>query len=169
MNLNLYIKEFATNINIFEMLVKDVDEKQLAWKQNPDKWNLLEILCHLVDEEREDFRTWLRIVVEDPNNPFPSIDPVGWVKERNYAQQDKDKVLSSLKQERSNSIEWLRSLGSANWSNTYIHPKLGPMSAKFILANWLAHDYLHIRQITRLKYDYLKDISNENLSYAGNW
>jgi len=43
------------------------------------------------------------------------------------------------------------------------------MSAKFILANWLAHDYLHIRQITRLKYDYLQDIPNENLSYAGNW
>ena len=169
MNLDFYIKEFATNINIFEMLVKDIDEKQLAWKQNPDKWNLLEIFCHLVDEEREDFRTRLRIVLEDPNNPFPSIDPVGWVKERNYAQQDKDKVLSTLKQERSNSIEWLWSLGSANWSNTYIHPKLGPMSAKFILANWLAHDYLHIRQITRLKYDYLKGISNENLSYAGNW
>jgi len=108
-------------------------------------------------------------VLEDPNNPFPSIDPVGWVKERNYAQQEKDKVLSSLKQESSNSIEWLRSLDSANWSNTCLHPKLGPMSAKFILTNWLAHDYLHIRQITRLKYDYLKDISNENLSYAGNW
>ena len=28
---------------------------------------------------------------------------------------------------------------------------------------------LHIRQITRLKYDYLKEISNENLRYAGNW
>ena len=96
MNLNLYIKEFVSNINIFEMLVKDVDEKQLAWKQNPDKWNLLEILCHLVDEEREDFRTRLRIVLEDPNNPFPSIDPVGWVKERNYAQQKKFAHVTSL-------------------------------------------------------------------------
>ena len=28
---------------------------------------------------------------------------------------------------------------------------------------------LHIRRITRLKYDYFKDIPNENLSYAGNW
>jgi hypothetical protein len=38
-----------------------------------------------------------------------------------------------------------------------------------IFANWLAHDYLHIRQILRLKYEYLKSISEEDLSYAGEW
>ena len=35
--------------------------------------------------------------------------------------------------------------------------------------NWLAHDYLHIRQIIRLKFAYLQQLSKEDLSYAGNW
>ncbi len=43
------------------------------------------------------------------------------------------------------------------------------MTAKMFLSNWLAHDYLHIRQITKLKYDYLKQLTNEDLNYAGNW
>jgi hypothetical protein len=37
------------------------------------------------------------------------------------------------------------------------------------LHNWLAHDYLHIRQIIRIKYDYLKKTSGEILLYAGEW
>jgi len=43
------------------------------------------------------------------------------------------------------------------------------MTASMFFSNWLAHDYLHIRQITRLKYDYLKQLTNEDLSYAGTW
>lgn len=31
------------------------------------------------------------------------------------------------------------------------------MSARIMPANWLAHDYLHIRQITRLRYDRLPE------------
>ena len=38
-----------------------------------------------------------------------------------------------------------------------------------MLTNWLAHDYLHIRQIIKLKFDFLKDQSDEHLSYAGEW
>jgi hypothetical protein len=44
---------------------------------------------------------------------------------------------------------------------------VGAVEAKNLLASWLAHDLLHIRQITRLKYQYLaKDYA---IDYAGNW
>ena len=43
------------------------------------------------------------------------------------------------------------------------------MSAENILANWLAHDLLHIRQITTLHWEYLSNMSESNLSYAGDW
>lgn len=38
---------------------------------------------------------------------------------------------------------------------------------KIISNNWLAHDYLHMRQI--IKYQYLKEKTNIDLQYAGNW
>ena len=43
------------------------------------------------------------------------------------------------------------------------------MSAKLFLTNWLAHDYLHIRQIIRYQYHYLKESTAIDLGYAGNW
>jgi len=169
MKIEYYTNEFQTNSKLFESLFSSVDEIQQTWKQTPVKWNLLEILCHLYDEEREDFRTRLKSVLDNPENTFPSIDPPGWVITRNYAQQSFKKMLQQFSQERKNSIEWLQSLQNVNWDNAHQYPKIGPMSARYILANWLAHDYLHIKQIFKLKYDYLKHTSNQNLSYAGDW
>ena len=31
-----------------------------------------------------------------------------------------------------------------------MHPKAGPLSARLLLANWLAHDQLHVRQMLRV-------------------
>jgi hypothetical protein len=50
-----------------------------------------------------------------------------------------------------------------------VHPELGMLRAKIFLANWLAHDYLHIRQIIRYQFEYLKVKTEVDLNYAGNW
>ena len=35
------------------------------------------------------------------------------------------------------------------------------------LVNWVAHDYLHVRQILKNKYAWMQDVSGEKLDYAG--
>ena len=161
--------ELSKNKQVFSDLLQGVGKEQFNWKSRPEKWCLLEITCHLFDEEREDFRARLKHVLETPNDPLPSIDPVGWVTERKYLQQDYRGKLSSFLDERANSVAWLQSLNNPPWYNAYMHPKFGAMTAKMFLTNWLAHDYLHFRQITKLKYDYLQQVSGETLSYAGSW
>jgi hypothetical protein len=170
--MSFYLSEFSSNKNVFIQLLSGLSEQQIAFKQSAEKWNLLEVICHLADEEKEDFRTRLKSVLEDPSKAFPAIDPVSWVKERNYASQDFASKLQAFINERDQSLQWLESLPHLDediWTNTYQHPVVGAMSAKFILANWLAHDYLHIRQIIKLKYDFLQQATGEQLSYAGNW
>ena len=111
----------------------------------------------------------VRVTLETPGTTPPGINPPAWVTERKYLEQDYEQVLERFLQERSDSIDWLRSLKHPNWEQGYEHPKLGFLSAGFFLSNWLAHDYLHIRQITRLKYDYLGAMSGIDVAYAGNW
>jgi hypothetical protein len=169
MNPEIIIKKLLENKDVFQYLLENVPAEEIKWSQGPDKWNLLEIICHLHDEEIEDFRMRVKCVLEDPNTPPPSFDPLIWVTERNYKGQDYQQILNKFLTERDNSILWLESLEKPRWENTYQHPKLGPMSAYLFLTNWLAHDYLHIRQIIRLKFDYLKEMSEQSLNYAGNW
>jgi len=169
MDYSILINQLERNKTLFYQLFKDASEEETHWKPSEDKWCLLEIVCHLYDEEREDFRVRTRSTLETPNQPLPMFDPVAWVTERKYIEQDYQQMLAKFLAERTTSINWLRSLKNPNWQNAFQHPKLGPLTAHHFLSNWLAHDYLHIRQATKLKYAYLKELTENDLSYAGNW
>ncbi|REJ81925.1 MAG: DinB family protein [Bacteroidetes bacterium] len=163
------IEQLENNMEIFKAFFKSSNHDMILWKPAHEKWNTLEIVCHLYDEEREDFRARLIHVLENPDAPLPPIDPPGWVSQRNYAAQNFQLKCSAFLTERKNSVKFLRGLKNPKWDNAYQHPKFGPLSAKMFLANWLAHDYLHFRQLTRLRHEYLQHVSGEKLSYAGNW
>ena len=167
--MDFVIEQLQKNKLIFKELFKDEGEDLFLWKQSPEKWCLLEILCHLYDEEREDFKFRTKWVLERPHEIPPNFNPVVWVTERNYIGQDYKVMLDKFLKERDKSINWLKSLENPKWDNYYTHPKVGNLPAKHFLDNWLAHDYLHIRQITKLKFDYLNHHSGERLDYAGIW
>nr|WP_262917586.1 DinB family protein [Aestuariivivens sediminicola] len=157
------------NKNCFRGLFKDKSEEMYLYRPQENKWCLLEIACHLLDEEKEDFRARIKYIFDHPDYDMPSINPPAWVTERNYISRDFQIVVSLFLEEREKSVVWLRDRVHANWEDQINHPKLGVMSAKLFLNNWLAHDYLHMRQILRLHYAFLKDQSGLNLDYAGNW
>lgn len=169
MSQKIIIQNLCNNAAVFKGLLIGVDRETYLWKPEPEKWCLLEIICHLYDEEREDFKIRTKYVLANPEKPLPPIDPVSWVKDRNYIKQNFSEKLKAFLYERQQSILWLESLRKPNWENEYNHANLGKMSANLFLSNWLAHDYLHIRQILNLKFSYLKKISKESLDYAGNW
>ena len=169
MDLQHIIQELDRNKMIFNSLFENVERQIYLWKPAPEKWCLLEILCHLYDEEREDFRARVKHTLENCQQPMSPIDPAGWVTGRKYIEQNYSDVLKKFLSERQLSVDWLGQLKTPEWSNSYIHPQLGAMTAEIFLSNWLAHDYLHIRQITRTKYLYLENISKQDLSYAGKW
>lgn len=150
-------------------LLSGLNSDLYLWRSQPDKWNLLDIICHLVDEECEDFRQRLRHVIETPQLEMPPINPTDWVIERNYQERDYSTMLKIFISERKISIEWLNNLSQPKWESFYRHPKIGVLSASMFLHNWVAHDYLHIRQIVNIRYHYLKSNSSEPLSYAGDW
>jgi hypothetical protein len=141
-----------------------------TWHAPPGKWSILEVACHLLDEEREDFRQRLRLVLEDPNAPWPPIDPEGWVLARDYASRDLDTVVASFVVERDESVRWLRSLENPAWDRERVHPRMGSLRAGDLLAAWLAHDLLHIRQLVALDFALTtRAMAPFSTEYAGRW
>lgn len=141
------------------------------WKPAPEHWSILEVCCHLLDEEREDFRVRLRSTLEDPTRPWPALDLVGVAEKRKYNERDLATTLDEFVRERRASIAWLRSLPeSTDFSTAYQHPKFGPIYAGDLLASWAAHDALHIRQIAkRLHAMAADDAPGFAIAYAGEW
>ncbi len=163
------IKEnLRVNVDVFKHLFQTVSNEQTRWKPTKDRWSILEVINHLYDEEREDFRKRLELVLNNPQDPWPPIDPEGWVIQRDYNRRNLMQSIQNFLEEREQSLLWLNALNLPDWRATYRHPQMGPMSAELILANWLAHDLFHIRQVTDLHFAYLtKAVEPVSLDYSG--
>lgn len=163
------IQSLSANHGVFDRLLTPVPEKVYNWRPSDTSWSILEIVCHLYDEEREDFRARTRLALKASKAGLRPINPVAWVEERAYSSSDYPKVVQDFLKEREASSLWLSSLERPNWQASFKHPELGQFSAHKMLANWLAHDYHHIRQINKVNYLYVLQHCGEDLSYAGNW
>ncbi len=151
-------------------LTVGVSTDEARWKPSETSWSLLEVMNHLWDEEREDFRQRIDYLVHRPGEAFPPIHPSDWVTSRSYNTKDWDETVAGFLGERRKSIEWLRTLSVPDWDRLYHEPRPQPLRVGDLLTSWLAHDFLHMRQIVRLHF-----LAGEKLGapyktdYAGSW
>ena len=164
------IQRLEGNQAVFAPLVDGVSDEQARWSPQPGKWSLLEVVCHLLDEEREDFRQRLELTLADPTTQWPPIDPPRWATDRRYLEQTFPSSLVGFLADREQSLNWLQSLDAPAWNKCYEHPLLGPIGAGDIMVSWVAHDFLHMRQIVGLQFGWASKIAEPyNPGYAGDW
>ncbi|MCB0058173.1 MAG: DinB family protein, partial [Caldilineaceae bacterium] len=52
-------------------LVAGVPDEQARWKPDAESWSILEVVNHLLDEEREDFRVRIDYTLHRPGEKWP--------------------------------------------------------------------------------------------------
>lgn len=163
-------EQLRQNGDLIRQLVADITEMQAKIKPSPTDWSVLEVVNHLYDEEREDFRQRLDYLLHRPGEEWPPIDPAGWVTLRKYNERELASSLQKFLDERQKSLAWLASLDAPDLERFETHPIAGKFRAGDMLAAWLAHDILHLRQLVELKYFLLGDVIRPyNPTYAGEW
>ncbi len=130
--------------------LRQSDLTELLWKPSEARWSMLEVVGHLCDEERDDFRARVRMTLAG-TTPWPPIDPEAWVPANGWQARDPFGAIDEFEAERRASIEWLRGLKEPDWSRTYEHPQVGTITAADLLASWVAHDLLHGKQLARIQ------------------
>ncbi len=154
-----------------EALVAPVDPELARFRPAPGKWSILEILGHLVDEERLDFRARVASTLADPDADWPAIEPERWVREGDFNAREVHVLLGAFLEERRRSLAWLSGVHDADWGRSHHHPTLGEdFTAASLLCAWAAHDVLHIRQISGVLYAHLSLATTPSrVGYAGAW
>jgi hypothetical protein len=151
-------------------LATGVGDAKARWKPSADDWSILEVMAHLYDEEREDFRVRLDIILHRPDDAWPPIDPGGWVTARRYNEKDLSAVVDGYLREREGSVAWLEGLANPDWEAEVMAPWGGAICAGDMLAAWVAHDLLHMRQLVELHHAYLLwQAAPYSTRYAGEW
>lgn len=169
MNPDHTISRLAHNAEAIQGLIRGISEQQARWRPDPESWSILEVINHLYDEEREDFRAHLDAILHHPEQPWLSIDPQGWVTQRGYNQRDPEESLNNFLLERDKSLKWLESLSSPDWETAFSAP-FGRITAGDVFVSWVAHDLLHLRQLVELHWAYNLEASKPyRVDYAGEW
>jgi hypothetical protein len=159
----------AEGASIIRSLAEGITQEEARFKPDPDTWSVLEVICHLHDEEIEDFRGHLDHILHHPADPWAGIDPQGWVKSRQYNERSLAGSLDAFLKERQKSLAWLDGLTSGNWDAS-ITNEFGTLSAGEMLVSWAAHDSLHIRQLNELRYARIVRLARPyEVGYAGKW
>ncbi len=162
-------QELVNSAEIIRALIANVSQEEAQIKPSPSAWSILEVICHLHDEEREDFREHLDFILHRQNEEWHQIDPQGWVNSRKYNEQNFIEIQMKFFEERRKSLDWLIDLSDANWDTTYTS-EFGSVPAGEMFASWIAHDNLHIRQLLELKrYQIERMTQPYAIGYAGDW
>jgi hypothetical protein len=165
MEFDILIEELAHGAEWVGQLVAGITPTEARFKPNPDAWSILEVICHLYDEEREDFRQRLDMMLHRPTEKWPPIDPTGWVVARKYNERDLAEMITNFGAERQNSLAWLKRLSNPNWEAEYL-TSFGVMKAGDMLGSWVAHDQLHLRQLVELRRARVLQLTARRMMFA---
>ncbi|MCE2503845.1 MAG: DinB family protein [Chlorobi bacterium] len=170
MNLERLSQQLLATIPTLQSMLTPINKDQVRWRPAPEKWSILDVINHLADEERVDFRQRLDLTLHHPEQDWPGINPDVAVKDPRYKNRSLQEALDDFIAERHRSLQWLDSLGSPDWNQAHVHARFGLMCAGELMAAWVAHDLLHLRQLIRLKWEYLATQTEPfGLDYAGSW
>jgi hypothetical protein len=169
MEFNTLYRELQNSTETIRALLAGGTQEESQIKPSPESWSILEVVCHLYDEEREDFREHTDFILHRQNEEWHGIDPQAWVTERKYNERDFMEMREKFFSEREKSFDWLEELRNANWETTYTS-QYGTTSAGEMFACWVAHDNLHVRQLVELRRMRIENITKPyNIEYAGDW
>jgi hypothetical protein len=162
-------QELQNSTEMIRALLSGITQEESQVKPSPESWSLLEVVCHLHDEEREDFREHLDFILHRQHEEYHAIDPQAWVTERYYNEQSFVEMQEKFFAERKRSLEWLGGLPDLDWETTY-SSEYGSVSTGEMFSCWIAHDNLHIRQVVELRRARIETITKPYpIEYAGDW
>jgi len=87
------VQKLRENQRVFENLLKSSTRKEYSFRPDKNTWCLLEVICHLLDEEVEDFRARIHHILTSPPLPLKAITPHKWPVERSYLQKNYNTTL----------------------------------------------------------------------------
>lgn len=142
-----------------ESFVGDLSKEWLNYAEGEGTWNAQEVISHLIEGEKVNWIPRLRFILQEGNSkPFPAFDRYSHMKDKENSITE---ALIAFKVIRKENLEILRTLitTDAQLELKGLHPELGEVKVRELIATWAVHDLTHIAQITRvLAKGYTKEV-----------
>jgi hypothetical protein len=137
--------------SVLRALLSNLDDDWIMNNEGPETFSPYDVVGHLIHGEKTDWTARTKMILEFGNTKAF----VPWDRFAQY-QESKGKSLDQLLEEfetiRKENMAWFKSLhlSESDLDKKGLHPKLGEVTLRNLLATWLVHDLTHIAQITRV-------------------
>lgn len=134
--------------SVLRALTGGLPAEWLAAKPADGEWSAHQAACHLAYVEETDWMVRARMIREvGPSQSFPPVDH-GDQTER-YAGMGTDAVVERFGMLREHNLAALdaMNLGEPELTLEGLHPTLGPVTMRQLLATWVVHDHNHVAQL----------------------
>jgi hypothetical protein len=162
MQLENLIAQLTSNAQVIRQMLAGITAEQAIWQPDPATWSVMNVIDHLYQEERTDFRARLATSWGLPDPCVPLVKAP-------YADHDVTAAWQAWENEREQSTTWLRGRVNPDWQSPCKF-SWGQLTAADMAASWMAHDVLHMRQLVELRYAWLvNQMQPHDVEYAGEW
>jgi DinB superfamily len=123
----------------------------LNGNEGGESWSPTDVLGHLIHGERTDWLPRVKRILEHGDRvPFDKFDRFAQFRE--FAGMGVPELLDEFQRAREANLRELRALNidERMLDTPGMHPQLGPVTLRNLLATWVAHDLDHIVQIARV-------------------
>src|SRR5215211_6994703 len=132
-------------------LLRDLPEPWLVNNEGPGTWSPYDIIGHLIHGEETDWIPRAKIILDHgETRPFEPFDRVAMFEESKG--KPIGELLDTFARLRAENLRELQKLSLTTdlLEKRGMHPELGVVTMKQLLATWVAHDLGHIRQVVRV-------------------
>lgn len=136
---------------VLQSLLAGLSDDWIMSNEGPETFSPYDVVGHLIHGEKTDWTTRMKMILEFGNTKtFERWNRVAMYEE------SKGKSIQQLLDEfaviRKKNMDWFRSLHltEADFDRKGMHPVLGEVTMRNLLATWVAHDLTHIAQVTRV-------------------
>jgi len=145
-----------------------LSEPWLSAREGEDTYSPREVVAHLADNEDVDWMPRLLLVLEHgESRPFTPFDRDGF--RTRFDGWSLEQLLERFAAARYANLERLERLGlvARDLDRTGMHPALGRVTARQLLAGWVVHDLTHVAQIARVLAKRYRDAVGPWRAYLG--
>jgi uncharacterized damage-inducible protein DinB len=136
---------------VLKILLSNLDDEWIRNNEGPETFSPYDVIGHLIHGEKTDWAVRTKIILEfGLSKPFEPYDRFAQYQES--IEETMAQLLDEFEALRKENINWLKSLSltEEDLDKKGMHPKLGEVTLRNLLATWVVHDLTHIAQITRV-------------------
>lgn len=144
------ITALARTPAVLDALLRPLPSAWLDAPDGPGTWSARQVVAHLIDGENVDWTVRARSILAADGAP-PSFAPYDVAGSIARSDSSIEELLDTFAEARGTNVAWLRDTApsDADLDRIGLHPILGPVTLRQLLATWVAHDHGHMVQITQ--------------------